>query len=348
MGGRRLLNMSTKTQVATDVDYERSGKQNGYLQVPHSHNDSAWGNILIPITVVKNGSGPTLLAVGGVHGDEFEGPVALMKLARNLKAEQIEGRVIVIPALNLPAVRAGTRLSPIDGVNLNRAFPGLYDDSVTGLIAHYVTNFLFPLADVVLDIHSGGRSLKFIPCVHLHRIADREQFRKMLAAATAWGAPYILLYADVAGAGLLAGESERMGKIVVGLEMGGAGECNPGMLRIAENGIRNVMIQQSLMKGEFDPPLRKIPVLAATQREDYHFSHADGIYESFFEVGDEIEKGEQLGQLHFPETYDGKPEPVVAQATGILTCRRFPGLSRHGDCLAVIAQAAETQLGLVD
>src|SRR6476646_5666593 len=116
------LNMSTpKTQISTDIDYERAGKQQGCLRVPYSHNLAGWANILIPITVVNNGPGPTLLALGGNHGDEYEGPVALMKLARTIESAQVQGRLIIIPALNLPAVMAGTRLSPIDGVNLNRA-----------------------------------------------------------------------------------------------------------------------------------------------------------------------------------------------------------------------------------
>src|SRR3954466_16145134 len=111
----------TKTQVSADIDYDRAGKQQGCLRVPYSHNLAGWANILIPITLVNNGPGPTLLALGGNHGDEYEGPVALMKLARSLQPQQVHGRVIIIPALNIPAVLAGTRLSPIDGVNLNRA-----------------------------------------------------------------------------------------------------------------------------------------------------------------------------------------------------------------------------------
>ncbi|NJO82112.1 MAG: hypothetical protein HC828_04445 [Blastochloris sp.] len=100
---------------------------------------------------------------GGNHGDEYEGPVALMKLARALQPEQLQGRVIIVPMLNKPAVAAGTRLSPIDGKNMNRAFPGNSNDSITGMIAHYVSSTLFPLAELVIDIHSGGRSAHFLP-----------------------------------------------------------------------------------------------------------------------------------------------------------------------------------------
>ena len=332
--------MTPKTQIIADVDYDRPGKQQGTLRVPYSHNMAGWANILIPITVVSNGAGPTVLAMGGNHGDEYEGPVALMKLARAIQPQDITGRLIIIPALNLPAVMAGTRLSPIDGVNLNRAFPGKYADSVTGLIAHYLTNVLFPIADVVMDLHGGGRSMDFIPCAHLHRVADEAQYQKMLAAAKAFGQPYVFIYADIAGEGLLPVQAESMGKIVVTTEMGGAGQCSPTVLRITEQGIRNVFTHLGLFPGPVPTP-PEVTVVAATRREDYHLSPATGIYESFFELGESVREGQQLGQVHFADRQDWAPEPVVAASNGILICRRFPGGTSRGDCVAVIARALE-------
>jgi N-alpha-acetyl-L-2,4-diaminobutyrate deacetylase len=333
--------MSASSQVVAEVDYEKQGKQQGYLRVPYSHNTSAWGNVLIPITVVRNGSGPTLLAIGGTHGDEYEGPVALMKLARSLLPEEVSGRIIIIPALNLPAVRAGTRLSPIDGLNLNRAFPGKRDDTLTGLIAHYLTNELFSKADVVMDIHSGGKSLLFLPCATLHRVSDDKRFDQMLAAARAWGTSHVFIYADIAGEGLLPSEAERSGKIVVTTEMGGAGQCSPEVLRITQQGIRNVMIHFGLLKADRLSHNSHTPVIAATNIDDYHLSPAEGIYESFFEVGAQIEQGQLLGQIHFPERYDRSPEEVRAKTSGILVCRRFPGETMPGDCVATIARPQE-------
>ena len=310
--------------------------------LPYSDNEAGWANIMIPITVVKNGSGPTLVATGGTHGDEYEGCVALMKLARELRPEQVRGEVIIIPALNLPAVRAGARLSPIDARNLNRAFPGAYNDTTTGLIAHYLSSVLFPIADVVMDIHSGGKSMIFLPCTILHRVHDDTQFQAMLAAAKVWGAPYAFIYADVAGEGLLPVQAERMGKLVITTEMGGAGQCSPDVLRIAETGIRNVMIHVGLMQGQLQSQPDRVEVVVASNKEDYHFSPADGIYESCLEVGAAVEKGQPLGQVHFPERCDRPPEPVIAQTSGILICRRFPARTRQGDCVATIACPVST------
>ena len=99
--------------VQPTIDFEAEGEQHGFLKLPYSHDASAWGAVMIPITVIKHGEGPTALLTGGNHGDEYEGPIALSKLASTLKASEIAGRVIVVPFMNYPAFRAGSRTSPI-------------------------------------------------------------------------------------------------------------------------------------------------------------------------------------------------------------------------------------------
>src|SRR5205823_10019879 len=144
----------------------------------------------------------------------------VLKLCRELQAEQVSGRVILIPALNVPAAKAATRLSPLDGKNMNRAFPGKADGAVTDMIAHYLTTVLFPLADVVIDIHTGGRSLDFVPCSTMHLVSDRAQRRGMVEGTHARGAAFAFLYADVAGTGPWPVAAERQGKTVLTTGMG--------------------------------------------------------------------------------------------------------------------------------
>jgi uncharacterized protein len=155
--------MENLTRIFTDIDYNKKGKQIGYLYLPYSVTRSAYGNIAVPIAVIANGRGPTVLLQAGTHGDEYEGQIALCKLIRTLEAGSVAGRVIVLTATNLPAVIAGTRVSPLDGGNLNRAYPGDPDSGPTKAIAHYVDSVIFPMTDYHLDLHSGGSSLDYQP-----------------------------------------------------------------------------------------------------------------------------------------------------------------------------------------
>ncbi|MFQ5426058.1 MAG: succinylglutamate desuccinylase/aspartoacylase family protein, partial [Gaiellales bacterium] len=112
---------------------------------------------------------PVTPTAPGQLGDELERPLLCTEVGydklgsrvdhgRELDAGAIRGRVIIMPALNLPALLAGQRLSPVDGKNMNRVFPGERNGTITSVIAHYVSTELLPRADAVVDIHSGGKS----------------------------------------------------------------------------------------------------------------------------------------------------------------------------------------------
>src|SRR3954465_13489673 len=104
-----------QTLIRAAVDHDRPGKQLGHLHVPYSYNLGGWANLLVPIMVVSHGEGPTTLVLAGNHGDEYPAQVVTLKLMLSLQPEMLSGRLILIPALNLPAAKAATRLSPLDG-----------------------------------------------------------------------------------------------------------------------------------------------------------------------------------------------------------------------------------------
>lgn len=334
-----------RSQIRATVDFDKPGKQHGHLCVPYSYNMAGWANLLVPIAVLGNGRGRTALATAGNHGDEYPGQVAIMRLMRELQADQVNGRLILIPALNLPAAKAATRLSPLDGKNLNRCFPGKADGTVTEMIAHYLTTVLFPLADIVIDIHTGGRSMDFYPCATMHLVDDRQQRRQMIDGVLAWNSDFAFMYADIAGTGLLPVEAERQGKIVVTTEMGGGEPVSPAVHRVTQDGLRNVLIHFGIVAGEKKsrqqlgkPPTRWLQALSP---EDYRFAPESGIYETLAELGSEVKANQRVGQIHFIERPDREPVAVIAPLAGILLGCRGPSLVSQGDCVACIAQDVE-------
>ena len=210
-----------RSRISTDIDFEQEGFRTGTLRVPHSVDRSAYGHIPIPIAVLKRGDGPTALLTGGNHGDEYEGPIALMKLLQRMPSMQISGRLIVVPGLNFPAFLAGRRTSPIDGANMNRIFPGRRDGSITEMIAHYVDTELFPRADFVFDIHAGGASFDHLPTLLVAPPADAEQRREYKRIVDAFAAPNAMVM-DLLGEDRTYGAAiERHGKLFLCGEFGG-------------------------------------------------------------------------------------------------------------------------------
>ena len=96
---------------------------------------------------------------------------------------------------------------------------------------------LFPLADVVIDMHSGGRSAWFLPCSHMHVVDDPAQRRAMLEGMEAWCSDWHFLYIDVNGHGLLPVEAENQGKLVITTELGGGGRVPAPVHRLAWSGL---------------------------------------------------------------------------------------------------------------
>jgi N-alpha-acetyl-L-2,4-diaminobutyrate deacetylase len=287
------------SRITTRVDYAADGKQQGYLDVPHSRDDSAWGAVRIPITVVKNGDGPTILFTGGNHGDEYEGSIALMKLAGALESAEVRGRVIVVPALNLPAVRRGTRLSPIDGRNMNRVFPGRRDGTVTEMIADYVTRHVLPMADVVVDIHSGGKTLDFVP------------------SAVEMGK--IFLSSELGGGGTATAGSVAIAETGVGNLLRHFGLIDGEIVRREDRG---------------EPPTRLMHTPAG---DCFTVAEDAGILEILVDLGGMVSAGDPIGRVHFFESVHRPPRLYRAARDGMLICRHAPGLIQPGDCLALLA-----------
>ena len=332
--------------ILTTVDYDKAGKQISFLGFPCSTNESAYRTVTVPIAVIKHGSGPTVLLTAGVHGDEYEGQVALMKLARSLDPGEVQGRVIIAPCLNLPAVLARQRLSPIDGLNLNGVYPGAPDGTVTQLIAHYVNTVLLAMANVHVDLHSGGTTLEYIPCVLFYDwgnpAGDKDRERKILAAMKVFGAPVALLDRALDYTGNPALICAERGIVNLGTELGGAGIVSKQVVHIAERGVMNLLKHFGLVEGEIitpeqegEPPSRLVEIM---DPECYVMAPDDGIYEPFVELGDAIATGQAIGQVHYPADIDKAPRLVHAQRAGMLLGRRPPAGVERGDNVAIIAQ----------
>jgi N2-acetyl-L-2,4-diaminobutanoate deacetylase len=321
--------------ITPTVDFSAVGVQHGFLRLPYSRDDSAWGSVMIPVTVIKNGEGPTALLTGGNHGDEYEGPIALFDLAQTLQAQDVQGRVIIIPAMNYPAFLAGTRTSPIDKGNLNRSFPGRPDGTVTQKIADYFQRELLPLADIVLDFHSGGRTLDFLPFCAAHVLSDKTQETRSFDLVEAFSAPYSMRMLEIDAVGMYDTAAEEMGKIFITTELGGGGTATAKSAGIAKRGVRNVLAKAGILKVSAE--------VAPTQWLDMPdgdclcFAEDAGLIEPRFDLGDAVKKGEAVALIHAVGRTGQPPMEIRAKMDGLLCARHFPGLVKPGDCVAVFA-----------
>ncbi|MCB2094948.1 MAG: N-alpha-acetyl diaminobutyric acid deacetylase DoeB [Rhodobacteraceae bacterium] len=321
--------------IVPTIPFDEDGVHHGFLRLPHSRDDSAWGSVMLPITVIKRGAGPTALLTGANHGDEYEGPLALFHLAQSLEPDALTGRVIILPAMNYPAFRAGTRTSPIDKGNMNRIFPGAPDGTVTQKIADYVQRTLLPMADIVLDFHSGGRTLDFLPFAAAHVQPDKRQEAACVAAMQAFNAPYSMMLVEIDNVGMYDTAVESLGKTFVTTELGGGGTATARSIGIARKGVRNLLIHAGILRGE--------PEVEATLRLDmpdgdcFTFAGHDGVIEPLVDLGGAVRGGQPVARIWPADRTGVAPVDCLAGRDGLLAARHFPGLVKAGDCLAVVA-----------
>ncbi len=320
--------------VVPTVDFDAPGVQHGFLRLPWSRDDSAWGNLMIPISVGQGGDGPTLLVVGGNHGDEYEGPLAILDLANRLTQLPLHGRVILLPFLNYPAVKAARRTSPVDGRNMNRSFPGSATGSLSEKIADFVMRGLLPMADAVLDFHSGGRTLDFLPFAASHVLPDKTQEARCEAAVAAFGAPFNVKLLEIDAVGMFDTAVEAAGKTFVTTELRGGGTATAESVHIARRGVCNLMRHLGILAGEPEPSHGRQLDMPST--DCFTFADADGMLELTADLGAPVRAGDTIARIWPLERTGRAAADYQAALDGILVARHFPGLAQAGDCLAVV------------
>lgn len=342
--------MSRRVARPQQLDLDSPGRRDYWLALEH---DSIWGDHLIPLTVwvgpeARDGQG--LVTFGSNHGNEYEGPVVLKNLLREIKLEDVRGRIIFIPVLNPSAFRAGTRESSRDdGVNLNRAFvegagitPAL--SGITHRIAAFVREYIWPRVHVVIDLHSGGDVARFSICANYHPVDDPELAARIEQTARWFGTPSLMVYQNVTP-GLLPSESERLGKITVGTELGWGRAVNPEGVRYGRHGVLAAAIHNDQLRGTIEPIAHHAAgtqqKLEMVDRECFTVAPFDGHYEPLIECGTRVRQGDVVGLLHDFDHIDMEPWPAVAGVDGVVLAQAWVAPIPRGQHIVVVGREIE-------
>ncbi|MFC3320614.1 succinylglutamate desuccinylase/aspartoacylase family protein [Mesorhizobium cantuariense] len=319
------------------VDLDAPGVSRGHLVVPGG---SDHGELSLPVFSLNKGKGPRLLVTGGNHGNELEGPLVARRLIESLPETQTCGRVIVLPVLNPLAVEAWSRNTPLDGLNLNRVFPGRAGGSVTERIADAVSRVLLPMADTVFDLHSFGPTWDFPPAATTHPIADPDLMARTVRMAEAFKLPLTLVWDYNDTAGMFDIVAQNQGKVFVCTEFGG-GTVGADNLAIYEAGVRNALIALGLVEGKAEYPTfrqRKSGQTLETHPYDELKSPAAGIFEPRCSVLDQVKDGDLIGILHPMDSLKAESIDIRAPGTSIVLAIRSGAHVDVNEGVALVAR----------
>ena len=331
--------MLQDSRIQSTVSFDSNGKRHGHLIAPNSTQRSGYGAEMIPIVVVRNGDGPGYLLTGGVHGDEYEGQVILRRLIREISPQSVNGRLIILPALNTPAVMAGTRVSPLDGLNLNRCFPGEADGAPTQAIAHYVDSVLLPMCDAGIDLHSGGTTGEYLPCSFLCTHPDRALMARMLDLAEAFGAPTAFVVEGTAWSTGFDPAAQRRGVAFISTELAGGASLDRRALQIGRDGVLGVLRHLGVL-AEGGGPAQPAPLrfLMAGDEGDRVMATVSGVFEPYCALGEEVREGDPAGAVHSLEEPERVPVDLHFARAGIIVSRRVPARVKPGDYVFQVAR----------
>jgi predicted deacylase len=329
------------------IELGRPGKQLGFAGLSHSDNVHDNGLIPVPVAVISSGAGPTALLVAGTHGDEYEGQVVLHELIRSLEPEDVNGTVIIVPAANAPAVRAGTRVSPIDAGNLNRSYPGEVRGGPTDQVADLISGTLLPLADVVIDLHSGGSNSTYLPSMFLYRGPDEQAWARKVAAARAIGLPYVIAVPPRLEPGSLSTAGDDAGVLTLSTELGGGGTVHPGILADARRGVLSLLAHVGILPTwsgtEMQPGTARAaePAWLELVADSPVMATATGIFEPLVELGQRVREGDPVARVHAVDDLARAPQEYTARVDGIVAILRRPALVQLGSYMLHIAPEIE-------
>jgi predicted deacylase len=332
IGNNRIMDVLTLPIDALDLAALPQGaKQHLALTVA----SDIGGPLSLPALLVKGTTpGPTLVAVAGVHGNEYEGMEAIRTAFAALDPADLRGTFFAIPVANPLAFTARTRATPaaIDGLNLARVFPGSATGTVTPRLAHHLLALVerhVGSDDLFIDFHSGSEDVAFATLVGYRDVFSPAQQRSE-EAARHFGLPLLWRIPDSAGP--FNAETARRGIPTIGTETTGrAGFDHAGYLAFV-TGLHNVLAFLGMTTDQFPPrfsgPARS--TLDVVAREGGFFRPSAASH-------DEVRAGDQLGTTI--NIHGAIVDEVTTPVSGTIWARRETPAVRPGEMIAMIALA---------
>ncbi len=268
--------------------------------------------------------GPTVLIMGGVHGDEINGIQIVRKtLEERVFDRLISGSIIAIPLLNVFGFINFSRDVP-DGKDVNRSFPGSSSGSLASRTASVLTKKILPHVDIAIDLHTGGASRYNYPQI---RYSKKDVKAKKLARS--FGAPYIIEKPWITKS--FRKTANQMDISVLVYEGGESVRLDGFSIDIGVAGIKRTLKALGMID---TAPVANHDCQIFKTTGWVRASEA-GLFTWTKESGSFVRKGEQLGVIDSPQA--DRTKRILARRNGYIIGHNNASVVYNGDALFNIA-----------
>ena len=311
-------------------------KETLQLNIPFTDNIGNKGDL--PIVAIKGKQdGPVFTFISGVHGFEFAPIIAVQKLMQQIDLEQLHGTLIIVPISSPGSFYNRTPYkNPQDNINLNNAFPGKENGTITQKMAHYITQNIIPLSDVFLDIHGGDAPEDLLPFICYYNNKRRKEntaVAKRLSEIS--GFQYIVSYpytiTDQEPAKYAFKQAVQDGKIALSIESGKLGLVEEDSVALIEQGVLNMLHEMEMYPPQNPPHPKRIFL----NHQLYAKATKRGIFYSENKAGDRVEEGEIIG--HTTNVFGEVIEEHRSPQKGIILYMLATPPINKGDTVACIS-----------
>ncbi|SDY88196.1 succinylglutamate desuccinylase/aspartoacylase family protein [Lentibacter algarum] len=327
--------------VHSALNLTAQGKRADVFGLTHSDNRYGFSSIQSPLCVIRGGDGPTALICAGNHGDEYEGQIIVRRLFDVLTQSDVAGRLILAPALNMPAVQSCSRISPLDGGNLNRSFPGAAYASPTQEIAGFVATQLLPKADLAIDLHSGGSGSNYVNAAYFCLSPDPARNKKTYELAQVMGLANTMVVPVSDTPGDFDSAAHNAGCAMISCELSGEGKVTLDALEAGWIGILRLLVHQGIIHAATAERLGVLPQPETTfldlgENADYITAQSHSLVEPLVSIGNHVAKGEPVMRLRDLYSMDEVPKDLCSKREGKVAILRAGAIVAPGDHLCVI------------
>ena len=301
-----------------NIKANKGEKKTGFLTVA----EMPTGTVDLPLTIINGTkSGPILVITAGVHGCEYPGIRGAQIIAREIKASELTGALIIVHNVNVPGfVHQTAFYNPFDVTNLNRIWPGDLESggfygagSISHLIANAVHEKVQKKATHYIDLH-GGDLPEDVPHFSACKMSGNSEVDDVSRAMVKYSlAKYIMTATISPGISRTTTDSAAKLKIPnVIHEIGRAGLLEKEKATKTAEAVRNIMKYLGMIEGKPIEPSKQIKIGPGVAIRAKH----GGFFESFVEGGDIVSEGQTIGKIYnvFGETV----EEVKAPKDGVI------------------------------
>jgi hypothetical protein len=278
----------------------------------------------IPLIVV-NGvkEGPTLWLGALGHGSEIPGwEVARRVVREEIDPKLLRGTVMACMAQNPLAYMDSGRLTPSDGVNINRVFPGKPDGSLTERLAHDLFKEGIERADAVFDFHSNA--IGAISFTLVRSGLEGPAWDAQMPLARAFGFPIAISEVGDGGlSGMLQDAALGAGIPALTAEFSGQYVWEEASVRAGVTGTLNAMKHLDMLDGEIEPQTEIWTIEEPLTDRRHVAASKGGIVEPLIPIGEQVESGTPV--VNIRDLYGEIVETVSSPTDGWVITYPFTG-----------------------